>query len=230
MVPPYSPGHPLKYLMERNFLTMPSYSNDFETHRPVLSAVTEYLRLTRENLYVIEVGCGWGSTPHLLSLLNKAGDRLVSLENNPVWLDQVSAAFPPSERHEWRKVGESWYHALRKISSEIDSIDILFLDSSPWESRTMAMDILSPKSVITIVHDVDYFPHNEIWGRELSEIQSPQNPGVRDYSGEFRFWLEAFPTVFYAPSGPPTLVASNSDCGFLSLNFDDSLVISRSVL
>jgi hypothetical protein len=208
---------------------MPSYSNDFETHRPVLSAVVEYLRATRENLYVVEVGCGWGSTPHLLSLLNRFGDRLISLENNTVWLDRVAKSFPTNERHEWRKVGESWYHALRQLSSEIDQIDILFLDSSPWESRTMAMDILSPKSVFTVVHDVDYFPHNRIWGRELSPIQSPHDPGSRDYSSEFRFWIEVFPKVFYAPSGPPTLVGSNSDSGLLELNFDDSTVISRSI-
>jgi hypothetical protein len=185
------------------------YQNDVETHRPVLTAVVGFLRNLKPNLKVVEIGAGFGSTPHLLSLLNQERDSLISIESNPEWLQKLMVRFPASDRHHWVFPGDSWYHCIRQAADLLTEMDLLFIDSSPWDSRTISLDFLSPKSMITVIHDVDYFPREGIWGKETAPLISRDNVGVRDYSDIFKFWCEIFPNTFFAPTGPPTLVGSN---------------------
>lgn len=204
------------------------YCNDFETHRPALLSAIKFLRERRKFLNVVEVGTGWGSTPFLLSNLTHPSDRLFSFENDLSWHQEMSRHFPGSESHEWIFVGSSWYHSLREFSRLTRPIDILFIDSSPWESRTMALDLLSKRSALTLIHDVDYYPHNRIWGVERSEILRPSEVGFRDYSSVFPFWVEVFPTEFFAETGPPTVIGSFDHPEIVDLEFEESFVAGRS--
>jgi hypothetical protein len=209
------------------------YGNEYETHRPVLASAIEHLKLNRSELFVIEIGIGLGSTGYIRSLLREK-DSLLSIENNNTWLSKMVGIVPPSEHHQYIDSSHSWYHTLKAVSKYIHNInkrvDLLFIDSSPWDSRTIAIDLLGAKSDLIVVHDVDYFPHSNIWGKEVAQITSREKPGIRDYSSVFPVWIEVFPTEFFGPTGPPTLLASFSDQSILQLTFSDSFVNSTSAL
>lgn len=206
-----------------------SYSNSFDTHIPVLTEAIKHLRFLKkeeggkQSLRVLEVGIGYGSTPHLLKELNLPGDELISLENNKNWFDEFSAKFPKSASHIWM-FAESWYHLFRGISKIDMRFDILFVDSSPWDSRTMALDFFSHRSLVVIVHDVDYFPHNQIWGSESRPIINDLDVGLRSYQDVLKSYQEVFPSEFFEGTGPPTLIGSNFWPQYLPASHPDSFV------
>ena len=85
----------------------------------------------------------------------------------------------------------------------------------------MALNKFKDKAKIIIVHDVNWYPEHNLWGKEFSPILykpmnklrygnlKRENLGFRDYSDVFKFWFEYFP---YEPgyfTGPPTLIGSN---------------------
>ena len=171
-----------------------------------------------------------GSTKYLLNLLKPGEGTLISNENNPQWLLRMQSILPQSDYHQWNNVGDSWYHFLKKFKLTVDNIDLLFIDSAPWDSRSIALDILGPKSKIVIVHDVDYFPTNNIWGSSKSPLISSTNLGNRDYSDVFTYWSEVFPNDFKERTGPPTLIGSNSIKDVENLSFENCFINSSSSL
>ena len=96
-----------------------------------------------------------------------------------------------------------------------------FIDSEPWESRTEALELLKLNSKIVVVHDVDYFPRNNLWGLEIDPIKNKpinkyfygklksENLGLRNYDSIFEYWVEIFPIYPGYFTGPPMLIGSN---------------------
>lgn len=179
------------------------------THKPVLKGVIDKLSVTRP-IKVLELGCGLNSTPILVKAkMDGKLERLITVDSDQAWGIKMEEALKTSwnNSHDITITNpEDWYHVLRTLSRE--DFDFIFVDSSPWSSRTMALDLFCKSKTVFLFHDVDYFPHNGLWGRELEPITSESSKGRRVYS-EFVFWAEIFPEKHEIPTGPPTLIASN---------------------
>jgi hypothetical protein len=151
--------------------------------------------------------------------------RLLSFENDPNWLQAYEKDYARNERHSLVFVENNTWTATIK-NSLIDVAQnarvFSFIDSSPWESRIEALNILKHISDLFLIHDVDYFPHNGLIGQEITPIKyAPANPffygklksknlGLRDYDEIAQYWIEAFPRVPGYFTGPPTLIASDT--------------------
>ena len=171
---------------------------------------------------IVEAGSGNHSTGLFVKELKNTNYRLVSFENHKNWYTKISRKYSnPNSKFIFIE-GNSYIEVedyLKKDS--IEKIDLTFIDSSPLESRTEVKNIVKEISNIVCVHDADYFPHNNMWGKEISEIKNrPKNKffygklkrehlGIRNYDSDFKYWVEIFPPKPGYFTGPPLLVASN---------------------
>jgi hypothetical protein len=197
------------------------------THKPVLRGVIDKLSVTRP-LKVLELGCGLNSTPILvMAKMQGKVEQLITIDSDPQWALKMEEALKINGNNS-HKINtttiEDWYHTLRPLKNI--EFDFIFVDSSPWSSRTMALDLFIKSKAVFLVHDVDYFPHNGIWGRELQSLQNQTERGRRIYS-EFSFWAEFFPNQHIIDTGPPTLIASNH-VDVSTWEFSDSVNYSNS--
>ncbi len=110
---------------------------DYDSHRPML-----WMALEHTDGLVVELGCGFGSTPvlyeHCLSFR-----PFVSFETNPSWAVEKlmeGIVCPVKSYHE--------------IETD-DPISILFIDSAPGEERALLADEYRNKAQILIVHDTE---------------------------------------------------------------------------
>lgn len=199
------------------------------THRDFLVASIEFLisrNLDSRQIVMFEVGTGGTSSQVMQSYLERFRQmRLISFENDLKWLQTYKQDYPQSDRHSLVFVeGDSWTSTIKKYLDEVpeDSKILTFIDSSPWESRIHALNLLKARSDLFLIHDVDYFPHNGLMGREIEPIRyAPANPffygrlksknlGMRDYDKVVRHWVEAFPRIPGYFTGPPTLIGSEN--------------------
>jgi hypothetical protein len=199
------------------------------THRDFLIASVEYLLATtgkEVEIALIEVGTG-GTSSEVLRAFIESNEKLslLSFENDANWLAKYKSDYASHERHEIVFVTDNdWTATIEKYVSRIslETKVLSFIDSSPWESRISALNVLKPRSELLLVHDVDYFPHNELLGIEKTPIKyAPANPffygklksknlGSRNYDDFAKNWIEAFPRVPGYFTGPPTLIASET--------------------
>ena len=180
-------------------------------------------KLNRHNPTIIEIGSGDHSSKLFINQLKLNPGILISFENNYDWHLKVKNKHKNNKNSEFRFLDNL---SSENIKSELENlniidIDLSFIDSHPWESRTEAMELLRMKSKIVVIHDVDYFPRNNLWGVEIEPIKnSPRNKyfygelkkenlGLRDYDDIFEYWIEIFPLYPGYYSGPPMLVGSN---------------------
>ena len=176
---------------------MSSNSDPYATHQAFLK---HYIQNTTGD--VIEFGTGDGSTGFILDLLKDTGRHLVSLDDNYVWYDRMRSKYPPSEFHRYIFV-QDWEKEIEKLDKSAYSI--VFVDQSPWEARTLTMNAFLHTADYIIIHDVDYFPKNNMFGSVLSEFKF-------DFSDKFKKWSVYHPQKPWpSPTGPPTLVGTNKD-------------------
>ena len=180
-------------------------------------------KLEKENLTIIEVGSGNHSSKLFSRITGSLSGNFISLENNLEWHLKVKS------KYKYKK--NSKFLHLKKLNKEnikfeldnlgIQQVTLSFIDSFPWESRTEALELLKVNSEIVVIHDVDYFPHNSMWGEEIKPIKNKpknkyfygklkvENLGERNYDSIFKYWVEIFPFYPGYFTGPPTLVGSN---------------------
>jgi hypothetical protein len=206
------------------------YSVDpMSTHSEFLEAAITFV-LTQVSgegkLFLLEIGTGGKSSEIMRRVIEEnVNVELISFENDLNWIDAYRNKFPPHKRHEICQVGEieDWD---RQISMKLKSVPaqsfiVSFIDSAPWESRVISLNLLKEVSQLVLIHDVDYFPHNKFFGHESEPILfKPMNRlnygklkskylGSRTYGDEFKNWVEVFPKKPGYFTGPPTLVGSN---------------------
>jgi hypothetical protein len=176
----------------------------YATHQPVLCEAV--LRSTGP---VLELGSGEGSTELLHILCEQQQRTLLTLDNDAKWLARYEARFR-TERHEFGLV-EDWYEALHSEPVSGANWGVVFIDSSPWESRTLALRLLKDRATFVVIHDVDYYPRWGMFGTERSPIRGAHDRGDRDYGDVFTSWREFLPLEPwpYPGTGPPTLLGSN---------------------
>jgi len=179
-------------------------TQSYATHQPVLCEA-----VLRSSGPVLELGSGEGST-HLLHLLCEQQRRaLLTLDNDATWLGRYEERFR-SDSHEFGLV-EDWYEVLHSEPVRTTRWGVVFIDSSPWESRTLALRLLKNMATFVVVHDVDYFPRWGMFGVETAPLRGAHDRGGRDYSDVFSSWREYLPQEPwpYPLTGPPTLLGSN---------------------
>jgi hypothetical protein len=178
--------------------------------------------LDETNLTVVEAGSGDNSTGLFVRELKNKNYTLYSFENNLAWHEKMSKKYKNSNTEFIFIKGNSYLSVEKHLNDlNVTEIDLTFIDSAPWESRTEVKDLIGDISNIVCIHDVDYFPHNNLWGKEISEVKNKpknkyfygdlkkENLGSRNYDNEFKFWVEIFPIKPGYFSGPPLLVGSN---------------------
>ncbi len=190
------------------------------SHKKYLKFILD--ALNEEEPVIVEAGSGNHSTGLFVKELKNINYKLYSFENHKNWYTKISKKYNnPKSKFIFIK-GKSYLEVEDYLKKEsIEKIDLTFIDSSPLESRTEVKNIVKEISTIVCVHDADYFPHNNMWGEELSEIKfkpknkffygklKKENLGVRNYDSDFKYWVEIFPHKPGYFTGPPLLVASN---------------------
>jgi hypothetical protein len=195
------------------------YENVYATHQPFLEA---YVRATKGD--VLEFGTGEGSTGLLRTLLKGSGRQLISIEDNKEWLDKMMAEYPPTETHTYiylepKENGAHWKDFLSTFSHP-NQISVTFIDQAPWEARIWTYEALSHQSEYCIIHDVDYFPLNGLFGK-ITDANLPfSEPSKYDFSEHFVSYAMYFPPPPWTEKnhGPPTLVGTNHKMPILDWN------------
>lgn len=165
-------------------------SEEYYTHREYTKGVLKGLP---KGAKVLELGCGYGSSTLFHDFAkNNPECRIYSLEDNPEWIKKIQSEFA-LKNYAFVQV-ENWglidYSALFE-----KKWDFVFVDHGIWEERIRAIDELSDKTSIFLLHDYDYY--NKIKGAELLSIDS--DSFFSGYLSDFK--LTAFTEVM-----PPTLL------------------------
>jgi len=197
--------------------------NPYNTHQQFLKHYIEKIKDQHQydsdprEITVLELGCGDGSTPLLVDSLRGTNIRLISVDNDESWItrmkmktndegikhDYIHVKDKDKDKDKRDNNDEGWDNVLRTLSED-RTYSLVFIDSSPWESRVMALKLFKDISDYIIIHDVDYFVTNNIFGTMKND--------ELDYSDVFKKWR-----VYYPPkpwpyfTGPPTLVGTMGD-------------------
>lgn len=198
------------------------------THGDFLLASMSYLTKTVEvntQIALFEIGTGGTSSKVMRSFMeDNSNVKLYSFENSKEWLSIYKDMYESNKRHHIYSVDHNeWELVIRKALDEIlvGTKILAFIDSSPWESRIAAFNTLGAVADLFLIHDADYFPHNQVMGEEIEPIKyapqntfyygalKPENLGSRNYDIFAKHWVEVFPITPGYFTGPPTLIASN---------------------
>jgi hypothetical protein len=193
------------------------WRNRMATHQPVL-----YAAVSATAGAIAEFGCGYVSTPMLHALATNQHRRLVTLESDAGWLERFRALESPL--HELRLVAD-WETELARPEWD-DEWSVVFVDNDPFPARAATVRRLRDRAELVVLHDCDYFPREGLFGKELAPLLGPRARGERDFGDMFASWRELFPPEPwpFAPTGPPTLLASNRrDVDAIPVDFERML-------
>lgn len=214
--------------------------DDWSTHQPVLYAVATSTRGP-----IIEFGCGYGSTDLLHEICEKEGRTLITLDDDLDWLNKFAQKYLGKGYNPDNSGWHKFYYVPGKnlndsqnpshwvdfmdnfeLLSSLD-FDVCFIDQAPWLARYETVKKMKDKARFVIVHDVDYFPTNNIFGK-LVRPTINRNPGEFDFSEIFSTFQVYFPNEPWpGDSGPPTLLGSNFEEVFPLVDFSQSIVIEN---
>lgn len=124
---------------------------EYGTHADFMEAIA-----SRSKLPVLECGCGYGSTPLLHRICERAGVMLYSLEHNP----EYYGLFTPYESpmHQINLVGDHWN---RLISTYIHlampeiRFGCVLIDHAPGDDRVAATNLLRDRAEYIVLHDTE---------------------------------------------------------------------------
>ena len=204
-----------------------NYGYNYHLPDKGMGSFTPYLNLIFKNIEIskdlIEVGIGNNSTPIFVDYVNKVnGLNSYHFENDQEWFNKISSKYKNEKSTFFLFEGvnlESSFHENKIYKKEFA---IGFIDSSPWESRTIAINFLKNICDILIIHDSTHFPENKLWGREVKKTKflpdskywygkiNKNKAGESDYSSEFKHWIEIYPIYPGHFSGPTTLITSET--------------------
>jgi hypothetical protein len=185
----------------------------FYTHQPFF---IEVLKNTTGD--ILECGCGDGSTVMIKEQIKGTPRKLVSLESNLEWLNKYTHLADESHKlyhvntsnDDTIEVGMDWVKFIK--NNNLTDFEVVFLDSSPWESRHQSFRYFLDKAKIIIIHDFDYFPNRNIIGKTVKVNNFGQKEIIEcDLSDDVKHYKLFYPPLQYfaGNTGPPTLVCSN---------------------
>lgn len=180
----------------------------YGSHLPVL-----YEAVTRTNGAVMECGCGAGSTTMLHKLCEKNKRRLLSLESRQSWIDEFAKYATP-----WHKfilvADNEWEAFLMSSIIMARPYDVALIDQNKMEPRLATVKALKDRVTFLVLHDCQWYPEGNFFGKSISKINGPEDTGLRTYDDFFQYYKEFFPPGPWPDPpppcfGPPTLLASN---------------------
>ncbi len=211
--------------------------NPYSTHQPVLYAVVK-----STSGPVIEFGTGFGSTDLLHEMCKKEGRILISLDDDREWLSKFKKKYLgdgyKKDNSGWHKFyyvpgrnGESPNHWVNFINNckliQDLTFDVCFIDQAPWLARFETLKLMKEKSLFILVHDVDYFARNKIFGTEIKQV-TQDTPGIYDFSDVLTHSKTYFPNApWVCETGPPTLLGSQFTNDFPKVDFSSEIVIEE---
>lgn len=98
---------------------------------------------------VLEMGCGWGSTP----LVHYLSDDALTIDGDADWLARFECYRSPL--HEFRSVEPTvaaWEKLAKKLAAE-DHYGVVFLDQAPGEARVPCALALKDSADYIVCHD-----------------------------------------------------------------------------
>lgn len=180
-------------------------SNAFATHQPVLIELFNHLS---EEGAVLELGSGLGSTELLHKLCLKNNRPLLTVDDSQEWLSKYETDFS-SLNHKYKLIAIDQIHKDKEIKDT--KWELIFIDQGSWESRAESVKLFKKKAKFLVIHDSDYFPSTNLFGKLIEKAIPSEKPAVVDHSDNFKYFREFYPSFPWpAESGPPTLVGSNS--------------------
>jgi hypothetical protein len=121
----------------------------YYTHIPILS-----LMVYITNGPILELGCGFGSTPLLHYLCYNR--KLISAENSKEWIDIFQKRLS-SDKHTFLFIN-NW----EEISKINEILSVVFVDNSPPGARGKCIELLFDKADYFVLHDVNELTNNEV--------------------------------------------------------------------
>jgi len=214
--------------------------DDWATHQPVLHAVA-----TATKGPIIEFGCGYGSTDLLHEICEKEGRILITIEDNLEWMSRFTSKYEGKgynpDNSGWHKFffvpGKNladienpahWVKFMDELDllNEID-FDVCFIDQGPWLARHETVKRMKDKARFVIVHDIDFFPVCNIFGKVVRPTVN-RTAGEFDFQDTFSEFHVYFPNhPWPADTGPPTLLGSNFETVFPPVDYSKKIVISE---
>lgn len=150
-----------------------------------------YEAILRTTKPILELGAGDSSTVQIHTI---AKSRIVTIESSPVWLNKYM--YLRSANHELLLLSEiAMIDFFRKDQTEWG---VVFVDSSSWIGRYAAIEKYRNTADYIVVHDTEYSAPQGHFGKVIN--------GKRDFSDEFKYWIEFQPVGHPLPS---TVLASN---------------------
>jgi hypothetical protein len=150
---------------------------------------------------VLELGVGNGSSPLMYEFCKNNPDAVVSsFETDANWFEKMFDKYGDLPNYIFNLI-EDWSDLKNHIDK--NEYDLVFVDQSPWSARIESINLLKDKTKVFILHDYDYFNHNEHdWVKN-----SPSNIYINDETS----WLgQTYSSEFilgdYYEVLPPTLV------------------------
>lgn len=214
--------------------------DDWSTHQPVLYKVA--ISTTGP---IIEFGCGNGSTDLLHEICEKEGRTLITLEDDLEWLNKFAQKYLGQGYNPDNSGWHKFYYVPGKNLNDRENpahwisfmdnfepltslhFDVCFIDQAPWLARYETVKRMKDKARFVLVHDVDYFPMNNIFGKTIKPIIN-REPGEFDFSDVFSTFRVYFPNQPWPGfSGPPTLLGSNIEKSLPEVDFSQSIIIEK---
>jgi hypothetical protein len=171
-------------------------TDPFVTHQKFLEF---YISKTTGD--ILEFGSGYGSTKFIRDLIKNTDRKLVTYENDKEWINSMIEKIPPNDNHQYVYV-KDWDETIKSIPKF--NWSIVFIDQSPWDARVTAMKHFKNHVEYIIIHDVDYFSTNNIFGKTLND----RTLNFDDVSDNWKVYYPKHPWA--CETGPPTLVFSNT--------------------
>lgn len=117
---------------------------------------------------ILELGAGWYSTPILHEIANAHDRPLITVENDPAWLDQF--AHLRSRRHRLELVA-NW----DDFAPSQAGYGMVLIDHAPAERRIVDIERLAPLADLLVIHDTESaeYHYEAIWPL-LDRIETDQ--------------------------------------------------------
>ena len=152
---------------------------------------------------------GIWSTVQIHNALKNRGIRILTIDSNYKWLFEYIEL--TTELHDLRHIEDADMPAFYKH----DGVEwgVVFIDNSTWRARKLAVQKYKDVADYIVLHDCDYLlEKNHTYGKIIRRINvAEKDPGVRDYSKTFKYWIEFF-IEDWGHRHPPVLLGSNKVC------------------
>ncbi len=197
----------------------------WHTHQEVL-----FTMLRKINKPMLELGAGEFSTIQIHETLKDRGVKALTIESDKEWLSKYTHL--KTDSHDLRHIED-----IEKFYAEDnEQWGLVFIDnnytkdSDLWWGRKSAVSKYKDTAGYIILHDCDAILINDnTFGEALKPIDpDTHDPGIRDYSKTFKYWIEFF-VEGWEQWHPPTLLASNKICLDDIQGIDGMIISNRNV-